>query len=560
VSTLRKRPDTASYLEALKRVEMAQQLRAGLSVQYAEQVQAAKDKLEASLRAFVEAAWPLIEPAAPFVGGYHLDAICAHLEAVTRGDLKDLLINVPPRHSKSTIVSVMWPAWEWLRAPATRWLFAAYAMTLSTRDQLRCKRLIESWWYQGRWRDRFTILFGGRAAGVKFENNYTGYRMASSVGGSTTGEGGDRIVIDDPHNIQEAESATIRESTIHWWDRVITGRRNDPRRSSRVIIMQRVHDGDLAGHVQRQGGFTVLCLPTEYEPTTYVSPIGWQDPRTQTGELLHPERFGKKEVDQLKKELGSYAYAAQHQQRPAPAGGGVVKSWWWQYWRPRARDDLRPILVRDGDGLFQTRVPMALPALFDELLQSWDCAFKDLESSSYVVGQVWGRKGADRFLLDQIREHLDITGTISAIKALTGKWPTARRKLIEDKANGPAVIQLLRRKVGGLIAFNPNAYGPLIARAHAVAPEIESANVFLPHEDLHPWVKPFVDEWSIFPNGLHDDTVAAGAQALLRWAKPTAEAASGRAAVAVGQTSYWRFGAVDDRDRGEDDDDWEDRA
>ena len=181
-----------------------------------------------SLREFVRQAWPIIEPSTPFVPGWHIDAIIEHLEAITLGHIRNLLINVPPRHMKSLLVSVFWPAWEWIRWPERRLLYSSYAAQLSIRDSVKCRRLIESPWYQERWGDRFALT-GDQNTKGRFENDRSGYRLSTSVGGAATGEGGDRIVCDDPHNVQEAESDSVRKGTLDWWDVVMSTRVNDPR-------------------------------------------------------------------------------------------------------------------------------------------------------------------------------------------------------------------------------------------------------------------------------------------------------------------------------------------
>src|ERR1700682_1533436 len=239
------------------------------------------------LREFVVQAWPVLEPTTHFVPGWHLDAICEHLEAITLGQIRNLLITVPPRHMKSLAVSVFWPCWEWLRWPERRWLYASYAETLSIRDSLQCRRLIQSPWYRRGWADRF-VLTGDQNEKRRFENNRSGYRIASSVGGSNTGEGGDRVIVDDPHNVNDAESDPVRQTALTWCDTVMSTRLNAPKTGAKVIIMQRVHEQDLGGHVLEQGGYEHLCLPAEYEGSRRKTVIGWSDPREQIGELLWP--------------------------------------------------------------------------------------------------------------------------------------------------------------------------------------------------------------------------------------------------------------------------------
>ena len=461
---------------------------------------------------FVRQAWPVIEPSTPFVPGWHIDAIVEHLGAVSRGQIRDLLINIPPRHMKSLLVSVFWPAWEWVNWPERRWLYSSYAAQLSIRDSVKCRRLIESAWYQQCWRDRFALTSDQNTKG-RFDNNRSGYRLSTSVGGSATGEGGDRIVCDDPHNVQEAESEGVRQATLDWFDIVMSTRVNNPKTSARVVVMQRCHQQDLSGHLLEQGGWEHLCLPAEYEDARRVTSIGWSDPRKNHGELLWPERFGIPEVESLKRSLGSYGSAGQLQQRPSPAEGGLIKRHWWRYWQPPGAN-LPPVVIRLPDGS-QQLIDAVTVAHVDEQVQSWDCAFKDLETSDYVVGQVWGRRGPNFLLLDQIRGKMDFPTTVKAVVHMSAKWPNTLAKLIEDKANGSAVIQVLANRMLGILPVNPE--GGKIARAMAASPLIEAGNVYLPHPQFMPWVNDFIEECAEFPNGAHDDQVDAMTQALLRW-------------------------------------------
>ena len=463
-------------------------------------------------REFVRQAWAIIEPHTPFVPGWHIDAIVEHLEAVTRGEIRNLLINVPPRHMKSLLVSVLWPAWEWIRHPERRWLFSSYAATLSIRDSVKCRTLIESPWYQSFWGDRYA-LSSDQNTKTRFDNNRSGYRIATSVGGAATGEGGDRIVCDDPHNVQDAESDAVRRATVDWWSIVMSTRVNDPRTAAKVVVMQRCHQLDLSGHLLDQGGWEHLCLPAEYEDPPRVVSVHSPDPRTQPGELLWGERFGLKEIADLKVSLGSYASAGQLQQRPSPAGGGMIKRPWFGFWQPPGAN-LPPIPVRFPDGTEHLIVAYEIGNV-DEQAQSWDCSFKDLLTSDYVVGQVWGRLGSHFLLLDQVRARMDCPATVKAVREMSAKWPRCVAKLIEDKANGSAVIQMLSNEIAGLLPVNPE--GGKIARASAVSPLIEAGNVLLPHPQLFPWVNDFIEECVQFPNGAHDDQVDAMTQIILRW-------------------------------------------
>ncbi len=445
------------------------------------------ERAERRLWEFMRQAWPVLEPSTRFVPGWHIDALCEFLQAVTLGQILRLLICLPPRHMKS-LALVLWLCWEWIRYPERRFMCASYAAGLAIRDSLRCRRLIESPFYQSRWGDRFRLT-SDQNEKARFENDQAGYRIALGVGGAATGEGGDRIIIDDPHNVREAESDTIRQGVLDWYDHVISTRLNDPKTGAIVIVMQRVHENDLGGHVLRQGGYEELRLPAEYEGRSPVTSIGWKDPRTESGELLWPERFGAEEIERLKRDLGSYAAASQLQQRPSPAEGGIFKRHWWKFYKEA-------------------------PRTFSEIIQSWDCSFKDSNTSDFVVGQVWGRYGADKYLLDQVRGRMDCPATIQAVKRLSEKWPQTRATLIEDKANGPAVIAMLKHEVAGLIPVNPE--GGKEVRAHAVTPQIEAGNVYLPDPGGAPWINGFIDECAAFPNGAFDDQVDAMTQALVR--------------------------------------------
>ena len=471
------------------------------------------EKARRHLNEFVVQAWPILEPATPFVNGIHVEAICQHLQAVTEGHIDNLIINVPPGHAKSLLTAVFWLAWVWIDNPHTRWLFASYASTLSVRDSVKCRRLIESEWYQQNWGDRFQLTEDQNQKN-RFENNRTGYRIATSVRGAATGERADIVVVDDPHSVDQAESEAERRTAVEWFNGTMSTRLNDLTTGHKIVIQQRLHQADLTGDLLGKGGFELLCLPAEFEPDRRcTTSIGWTDPRAEAGELLWPERVTPSHLDSLKVSLGSYRYAGQYQQRPAPAGGGIFKRHSWRYWRP-AHLDLPPVAVSMPDGQVISIPAVPIPAQFDTTIQSWDMAFKDTAASDFVVGQVWGAKGADCFLLDQSRARMDMPATKAALCALTERWPKSGAKLVEDKANGPAVIQELQHDVAGLIAVTPE--GGKIARAHAVSPMVEAGNVHLPHPILTPWVKDFLEEAAAFPYGRHDDQVDAMTQALRR--------------------------------------------
>jgi predicted phage terminase large subunit-like protein len=472
------------------------------------------EKARRSLKEFVKQAWPILEPGTPFVEGMHIDAICVHLQAVTEGHIQNLIINVPPGHAKSLLVAVFWLPWVWIHHPQSRWLFSSYREPLATRDSAKCRRLILSDWYQQRWSDQFQLR-DDQNQKQRFENNRTGYRVVVPIGAGTE-ERGDYVVVDDPHSVDQAESDNERTAAVDWWNGTMSTRRNDPAKGHLVVIQQRLHENDVTGDLLQRGGYELLCLPSEFEPQRRCcTSIGWKDPRTEAGELLWPLRFARPTLDELKATLGSYRYAGQFQQRPAPAEGGILKQHFWRYWQPRGAN-LPPVMVKLPDGSIEQRKAVALPVRFDQVIQSWDMAYKDTKNADFVAGQVLAALGADRYLLDQVRNRLDLSGTIAAVRRLSNQYPDAHLKLVEDKANGPAVIQSLKHEIGGLVEVNP--LGGKMSRAQAASPQAESGNWYLPHPQLKPWVQEFIGECAAFPKAAHDDQVDAwsqGAQRLL---------------------------------------------
>jgi len=296
-------------------------------------------------------------------------------------------------------------------------------------------------------------------------------------------------------------------------------RLNNPKTSAKVVVMQRLHENDLTGHLlekmQADGEhYEHLCLPAEYEENQRVTCLGWRDPRTEPNELLWPERFDRQAVDGLKRALGSYGTAGQLQQHPSPAEGGLLKRMWWRFWIGKDTSPA-PVTTRLVDGTIYEHPQVTLPDAFDDTIQSWDMTFKDTKGSDFVAGGVWGRQGANSYMLDLTHRRMDITATIQAVKDLSVKWPETYAKIIEDKANGPAVIGMLQGQISGLIAYDPKAGKE--GRVNAVSPQIESGNVYLPHPTIAPWVLEMIDECAAFPNGAHDDMVDQMTQALLRW-------------------------------------------
>jgi len=452
-----------------------------------------------SLRTYVKLAWPILEPQTPFLPNWHIDLLCEYLEAVTAGEITRLLINVPPRYMKSLLVSVLWPTWEWIQAPHTRWVFASYAEALSTKHSLDRRTVLQSDWYRARWGHRVRLL-PAQNEKQQYQNDQRGVMVATSVGGSVTGKGGNRIVVDDPHNPMQAESDTQREQAITFFNRTLSTRLDDKARGAFVVVMQRLHHRDLSAVCLEQG-FTHVRLPAESETrTTILFPRSGRTVTREPGDLLWPLREDAKALAAQKVALGAYAYAGQYQQQPSPRGGGLFKREWWRFY-----DEL--------------------PRL-DRQAQSWDLAFKDGETSDYVVGLVAGQKGADIYLIDRFKERVAFQRTCTAITTLATKYPETGAIFIEDHANGAAVIDALKQRVHGLIPVKPE--GGKFGRASACEPRVEAGNVHLPRPTApngtpipsRAWVHDFIEQLAIFPNGEHDDDVDAFTQLLVRWRRP----------------------------------------
>jgi predicted phage terminase large subunit-like protein len=396
-----------------------------------------------------------------------------------------LIVNMPPQYGKSILTSLAGPVWALDHWPTKRIALASYEANFALRWGRQVRDLIVA----NPTDLRVRIRGDAAAAAGDWETTEGGGMLTTGAGGPLTGRSVDAMIVDDPHkNWQEAHSALIRDNVWDWWRSTVRTRLQPG--APVIVVATRWHAADLAGRLTDPkenpdfDRWRVLRLPAIAEGDD--DPLGRRE-----GEVLEPRRFSTAEVLSFRRDLGSQLFAGLYQQRPSPAGGGIIKRSWWKWY------SMRPGLPR-----------------FDEIIASWDMAFKETATSSYVVGQVWGRIGADIYLLDQVRDRMDFPSTIVAVLNLSAKWPMARAKLVEDKANGPAVIATLARKVPGLIAVQVE--GSKEARLHAVSPLIEAGNVFLPDPVLAPWIGDFVEELSQFPSAPHDDMVDACAQALSR--------------------------------------------
>ena len=461
--------------------------------------------LTGSLRDFVKIAWPLAYPGSPLVWNWHLDLILDHYQAAWRGEIRELVVNLPPGGSKSSLTCVMFPVWGWIRRPADSWIFAAYGQKLVRRDAYTALDLIQSAWFQARWGDRFAVP--KNPAVDLIENDKTGWRLGCTPGGEVTGFHANFQITDDPNKPEELTKVGLA-SVKDWKARTMGTRwRRPPAINSDILIMQRLHCDDLSQQMIDRGAVHI-CIPASFDPGRRTVTTWGADPRTKQGELMDPVRLPQTLIESTRRLLGPINAAAQLDQSPVPEGGAVFKRDWLQFWST----------VRQGSYAVTPGASESLivgkPAVVDQTIDSWDCAFKDEETSDFVAGQTWKRVGASFYLFDQVHDRLDFPATVRAVLALAtrSKAPT---KLIEDKANGTAVVATLTKKVSGIVAVDPQ--GGKHARANATAGMWEAKNVFLPDPAMpgYEWVLDFIVELMSFPRAKHDDRVDAMSQALL---------------------------------------------
>lgn len=452
-----------------------------------------------SLREFTKEAWSLVEPEVDFIPAYHIDAICEHLEWVSIGEINRLIINIGPGYAKSLVVSVMWPAWMWHWRPGWRSIFGSYDSELSTRDSVRSRMVLSSAWFRETFNPawRFTVDQNVKSY---YRNNRMGERLATSVTGKGTGFRGHAVVVDDPVNAREWHNVDAHKAACNWWDGSMSSRQIDPRKVARVVVHQRLHEQDLTGYLLKKGGYQHLNLPTEFDPkrravTVTNSGTQWADRRKKARELLFPSFFTPAVVAQGKIDLGeTTGFESQHNQNPQPDGGTIFKRADFKFYRKHE-----------------------LPAAWDEEIQSWDFTFKKTTDTDFVVGQVWFRLGVRCYLRFERRGRMGFSESKRAIREVSKAWPTTTAKLIEEKANGAAIIDELKDEIDGLIAWTDP--GGVLAQAHAIGPYVEAGNIFLPDPADWPEVEEWLEEVCGYPSAVHDDRVAALTQAIMRLKK-----------------------------------------
>lgn len=419
----------------------------------------------------------------------HLALLNRKLVDLAAGRITRLLVLMPPRHGKSELCSKYFTSWYLGTFPERSVILASYEANFAAKWGRDTRAVLDQWG---------PSIFGvtpsrRTTGGHAWELLEGGGMVTTGVRGPITGRGCHLLCLDDPvKNAQEAQSPTYRASTWDWW-RSTAYTRLEPEGSA-LVVLTHWHEDDVAGRIMadmKAGGeqWEVVKLAAICEPQDVKEdPLG-----REAGQALWPKRYSAKRLTEIKSVAGPYWWSALYQQRPYALEGNVLKRSWWKFYRHNE-----------------------LPRRFDRLIQSWDMTFKGLDENDWVVGQLWGKFGPDLYLLDQVRGHWDFVQTVQHFLMFTTNHPLARGKLIEDKANGPAVISMLKKKVGGLIPMDPKKLGgSKLMRALAAQPVIQAGNVWLPDPEEIPWVDDFLHEMSAFPTGAHDDMVDACTQALL---------------------------------------------
>lgn len=468
-------------------------------------------------------AWPVVEQGTKFKDNWHIHAICEHLQAVLDNQIRNLVINMPPRFMKSLLISVGFPAYAWVQdninggpGAALRFIYASYSKDLSTRDAVKTRRVIESPYYQRHYGDMFAMS-GDQNVKTKYENDKTGHRLSTSVGGLGTGEGGDIIVADDPHNVLDAESDPVRQEVLVWWDETMSTRINDPLTGHKIIVMQRVHESDLSGHVLEKGGYEHLMIPMRWEEErAFVTVLGKMDPRTTEGELAWTERYNEEAVQLLETALGPYGVAGQFQQTPSPRGGAMF--------------DTSKIKIID-----------AAPAGV-RWVRGWDLAATEEKvgvAPAYTAGGLLGRVGTGahtRWIIgDMVADRWDALGVETAIQntaSLDGKDVQISLPQDPGQAGKAQATNFVAMLSGYNVHTSPES-GSKMTRAEPLSAQVQAGNVSMIRGS---WNKATLDEMKTFPAGKFKDRVDAlsrafallvelpsGAANILEWARQEAE-------------------------------------
>lgn len=446
-----------------------------------------------TLRDFVRGAWNIVEPARAFIPAWHIDAIAEHLEAVDAGQIKRLLINIPPRYGKSTLVSVLWPTWSWTERPWSRWVFCSYASGLSVKHSRDRRLVIESDWYRKQWGARVRLA-DDQNQKAEFQNTARGHMIATSVGGTITGKGCTRLVIDDLINPFSAESKAERESAVEFY-RTTLSTRLDDESAAIVAIEQRTHRSDMSGSVLKDKEWTHLRLPALAEKAErIVFPVSGRVIDREPGDLLWPARHDAEALEKQKVRMGSRAFNAQFQQAPVSEEGSMFKRAWWRFYNelPRVR----------------------------RRFWCWDTAVKTNDKNDFTVGMLIAECANGYYIERLVKERMEYPELKRAVP-MYFRSNKADGVVIEDKSSGQQLIQDLRRdSTIPLIAYDPGGNDKIL-RASIASPKVEAGKVFLPQAAS--WAADFIETMAAFPDVEHDDEVDAFTMGIIHMtSRPTA--------------------------------------
>jgi predicted phage terminase large subunit-like protein len=464
------------------------------------------ERCKRSLYTYVQRSWDIVEQAVPFVDNWHIGLMCEYLEALYYLQIQNLIINIPPGHAKSLICSVFFPTWVWINTPSARFFCGSHAKDLATRDAVRSRRLLESDWYQERFGDVFQLA-GDQNVKTRYENDKTGHRVSVGVDAGWTGHRGNYLVWDDPLDKTKKDSDTERDNANEAVKSSFATRGDNPKEIRRLLIMQRLHDDDPTGHLLQAMNdeeafprFEQCILPARYEPNRFFSSIGLKDPRTKLGELLFPQLFDEKVVSDTEILLGIQDAAGQLQQRPAPKGGSIYLSEWW-----------------DAEKNPQNRYDPSDTSIFNRAIARWifyDTAFKDKEQNDTNARVIFELLPDYRILLREAWwRRLQVPQVTDDVNQNTRRWKydgKLRATVVEDKGSGTAVLQTLRQGadpeiVDFLQEFNPGtASKPERGRKASVWCDRGCVLLPMPHESV-PWLHDFEDLLFKFPAAKIDD-------------------------------------------------------
>jgi predicted phage terminase large subunit-like protein len=441
--------------------------------------------LRKNLPAFTEKVFTTLEPGTEYQHNWHVDHICWQLARVGRGELRRLIINVPPRSMKSITVSVAFTAWVLGLDPTKRIMCVSYAEDFARKLSIDTRTVLDSPWY-GRAFPRLELA-SRRPRNVELVTTERGYRFAAGVGGGVLGRGADLIVIDDPIKAVDALSAAERRRVNEFYDNTLYTRLDDKRHGAIVIIMQRLHEDDLVGHVLEKDEWELVSIPAiQTETRSYQLSDDPADVYVrEAGEVLHAEREARDILEQIKRSQGSLTFSAQYQQAPVPPEGNIIKREWLRSYTRR-------------------------PENFDLVVASWDTASTISDEADFSVGTVWGAKGLDFYLLDLARGRFEVPELRREVLRIAERW-RVDQTIIEATDIGRAILQDLRR-AGELSAVLRQPRYDKEARFLAQSARFEAGQVHVPQDA--PWLAEWLNELLAFPNGRHDDQVDSTSQAL----------------------------------------------